>query len=332
MTSARLWGRVLVSYGGRGVAELESGERIDCKYRRSVGRPVCGDRVEIEHGDTESAVVSGILPRANEFMRANARLQKQVIAANLDQVLIVVAPRPEPSRDLVERYLVAVHSLGIQPVLLLNKVELMPRQEYDQAGPLGRLDEYRELGYPVIETSCKGPPGIDALRPALEDRTSILVGQSGVGKSSLVNALLPDLELQTGALSRATGKGTHTTTTTIMYALPCSGRLIDSPGVWEYGLWQMERRDLTGGFVEFHPFEGDCRFNDCSHSSEPGCAVLEAVAEGQLPRSRLQAHRKLVRETQALELRQDEAARRRKGREFGKLVKAVTAEKRRWRG
>jgi ribosome biogenesis GTPase len=271
---------VLVSYGSRGVVELESGEHVECKYRRSVGRPVCGDRVSLEPAGNESTVLTAIHPRNNEFMRANARLQKQVIAANLDQVLVVMAPEPEPSRDLVERYLIAIHSLGIRPVLVVNKAELIEKGQFDQSGPLGRLDEYRELGFPVIETSCKGYPDTTALVPVLEKKTSILVGQSGVGKSSLVNRLLPDLELQTGELSRVTGKGTHTTTTTIMYTLPCNGRLIDSPGVWEYGLWRMERRDLAAGFDEFHPHDGACRFNDCSHRSEPGCGVRSAVQEG----------------------------------------------------
>ncbi len=286
-----------VSYGSHGVVERESGETIDCKYRRSVGRPVCGDRVRILP-QSEGGVVSELLPRANEFMRANAKMHKQVIAANLDQVLVVVAPRPEPSRDLVERYLVAVHGLGIEPVLVLNKAELCATGRLPEGSPLARLDEYRELGYPVYATSCKGPPGVEALVPALENRTSILVGQSGVGKSSLVNRLLPDLELQTGALSRVTGKGTHTTTTTIMYRLPCGGRLIDSPGVWEYGLWRMDQRELSAGFIDFHALDGACRFNDCSHRSEPGCAVREAAGNGSLRAWRYESYLRLLEQNE----------------------------------
>lgn len=285
---------VLASWGDRGRVELEGGEGRECKFLRSVGRALCGDRVEVEWADAESTVVVAIEPRRNEFVRAGQRGRKQAIAANLDQVLIVLAPAPEPSRDLVERYLVAVHSLGIRPALVLNKSELLPNAGLDQHSPLRRIGEYRALGYEVLETSCKGPPGIAALPGLLAGRVSILVGQSGVGKSSLANALLPDLALQTGALSRVTGKGTHTTTTTVMYSLPGTGRLIDSPGVWEYGLWQMTPWELAAGFVEFRPLEGSCRFNDCRHASEPGCAIRLAVDRGEIRRWRYESYRRLL--------------------------------------
>lgn len=287
-------GIILVSYGSRGVVQLDDGRQMAAKYRRSVGRPYCGDRVGVEWADGESAVVTAIHARTNQFARANARGQKQVVAANLDQVLIVIAPAPEPSRDLVERYLVAAHSLGIKPVIVVNKAELLVSAAFDNTGPLGRLDEYRELGYEVIETSCKGPPGTGGLESSLKTKTSILAGQSGVGKSSLVNQLLPDLDLQTGALSKVTGKGTHTTTTTIMYTLPCGGRLIDSPGVWEYGLWDLDRQELANGFIDFDCAEGGCRFNNCKHSGEPGCVVKQAVAEGKIREWRYQSYLRLL--------------------------------------
>lgn len=287
---------MLVSYGNQGVVETADGSILDCHYRRSVGRPFCGDRVMLETDGDRTQVVE-ILPRQNVFARADNRQRKQVIAANLQQVLVVLAPRPEPSRDLVERYLVAAHSLDIAPILVLNKVELMNRESYDSTGPLSRLDAYRELGYAVIETSCKGAPGFSSLAPVLHGRTSILAGQSGVGKSSLVNALIPDLELQTGALSRVTGKGTHTTTTTIMYSLPGGGRLVDSPGVWEYGLWQIDQPDLAHGFIEFRPFLGQCRFNDCRHDTEPMCAIREATESGPINDWRYQSYVRLLRQS-----------------------------------
>jgi ribosome biogenesis GTPase len=285
---------VLVSYGGQGMVELESGERLKCKYRRSVGRPYCGDRVEVQWADQQSAVVSRIQSRDNVFVRGDARQRKQTIAANLDQALIIIAPRPEPSRDLVERYLVAIHSLGIQPVIVINKSELLREMNYDSSTPLGRLEDYRQLGYAVLHTSCKTDPGIASLQSVLENKTSILVGQSGVGKSSLANSLLPDLELQTGDLSRVTGKGTHTTTTTIMYSIPAGGRLIDSPGVWEYGLWHMGAAELANGFIEFEPLLGHCKFNDCRHDHEPQCAVRDAAESGSLLPWRYQSYLRLL--------------------------------------
>jgi ribosome biogenesis GTPase len=298
MTNAeKLQGTILVSHGNRGVVEFDGGERAEVQYRRSVGRPYCGDRVRVGYSANDG-VVEEILPRKNVFARADARRRKQVIAANLDQVLIVIAPAPAPSTDLVERYLVAVHSLGITPLLVVNKAELLTTAEKESDGPLGRLPVYSELGYRVLQTSCKGPPGTGALQPVLAGQTSILVGQSGVGKSSLVNTLLPDHDLQTGELSRATGKGTHTTTTTILYKLPGDGpgggQLIDSPGVWEYGLWDLEQEELASGYIEFRPCLGHCRFNDCRHAGEPDCAVAAAVEQGSIHRWRYDSYLRLL--------------------------------------
>lgn len=286
---------VLASYGTQGVVERSDGSHATCSYRRSVGRPFCGDRVVLEAATGDDLVAREILPRDNVFVRSDAKQRKQVVAANLDQVAIVVAPVPEPNRDLLERYLVAIHSLGIRPLIVLNKVELSLAGTAE--GPLARLEQYEELGYGVIRTSCKGLPGVAALQAELEGKVSILVGQSGVGKSSLVNRLLPDLDLQTGDLSRVTGKGTHTTTTTIMYSLPCGGRLIDSPGVWEYGLWSMSAGELEAGFIDFAPFAGLCRFNDCRHEAEPGCAVRDAVDKGAIKRWRYDAYLRLLRQS-----------------------------------
>ena len=285
---------VLVSYGNRGIIEFPDGAQTDCNYRRSVGRPICGDRVMVESTGEETAVVSGILPRNNEFARADARQRKQIIAANLDRVFIVIAPEPEPSKDLLERYLVAVHSLEIKPVVVVNKSELLTNGGGAPVGALSRLDEYRKLGYDVIKASCKGQPGIEPLRPLLQGKISILVGQSGVGKSSLANALIPDLDLQTGALSRVTGKGVHTTTTTIMYSLPSGGKLVDSPGVWEYGLWDMDPGELERGFREFAPYPQHCKFRNCRHAGEPHCAVTDAVAKGEILEWRYESYRRLL--------------------------------------
>jgi ribosome biogenesis GTPase len=287
---------VLVSYGSQGVVLMPDGERKACKFRRKVGRPFCGDRVLVGRADDESLVAETILPRKNCFVRADERQRQHVIAANLDQVLIVVAARPLPSRDLMERYLVAVHSMGIEPIIVLNKTDLEVPEDETAAGAsvLEHMPEYEALGYTVIRTSCKTAPGIAGLQSVLQNRTSILVGQSGVGKSSLINQLLPDLDIQTGALSTSTGKGTHTTTTTMLYQLTTGGYLIDSPGVWEYGIWKLENAELAAGFIEFKPWLGQCHFNNCVHATEPGCAIKQAVAEGNIRDWRYRSYLRLL--------------------------------------
>ena len=287
---------MLVSYGGHGVVLLPDGERKRCKFRRGVGRPFCGDRVLVARADDCSLVVESIVPRKNYFVRADERQRQHIIAANLDQVLIVVATKPLPSRDLLERYLLAVHSLGIQPVIVLNKTDLIVAPDETAAGAevLAHMPEYESLGYTVIRTSCKTAPGITGLKSILKDRTSILVGQSGVGKSSLINQLLPDLQIQTGALSESTGKGTHTTTTTMLYQLPGGGNLIDSPGVWEYGIWKLDKHELAAGFIEYETWLGQCRFNNCVHDTEPDCAIKRAVAEGHVRDWRYQSYLRLL--------------------------------------
>ncbi len=287
---------MLVSYGGQGVVLLPDGERKPCKFRRKIGRPFCGDQVLVGRADDASLVVNSILPRKNKFVRADERQRLHIIAANLDQVLIVVAARPLPSRDLMERYLLAVHSLGIEPLIVLNKTDLEVAADETAAGAkvLAHMPDYEALGYTVIRTSCKTKPGITGLQSVLKDRTSILVGQSGVGKSSLINQLLPDLHIQTGALSTATGKGTHTTTSTILYQFTGGGHLIDSPGVWEYGIWKLDNNELAAGFIEFNPWLGRCRFNNCVHATEPDCAIKQAVTEGHIRDWRYQSYLRLL--------------------------------------
>jgi ribosome biogenesis GTPase len=289
---------VLVSYGSQGVVLLPDGERIRCKFRRNVGRPYCGDRVLVGRADEASLVVEKILPRKNYFVRTDERQRQHITAANLDQALIVIAPRPLPSRDLLERYLLAVHSLNIEPIIVLNKTDLPVADDETAAGAtvLTHMEDYQSLGYTVIRTSCKTAPGITELEPILKDRTSILVGQSGVGKSSLINQLLPDLDIQTGALSSATGKGTHTTTSTILYQFTGGGHLIDSPGVWEYGIWKLDNYELCAGFLEFDEWAGQCKFNNCVHATEPGCRIKQAVAEGHILDWRFQSYLRLLKQ------------------------------------
>ena len=287
---------IISSHGNQGIAELADGRTLPCVYRRTVGRPVCGDEVMLDTDQGDSNPVNEILPRKNSFVRGQRDGSKQIMAANLDQVVIVIAPEPAPSKDLLDRYLVAVLSLGIRPLIVVNKSELLPENAAERPAPFNRLAEYSGLGHAVVFTSCKSEPGTAELRQLLQDQISIVVGQSGVGKSSLINALVPDLDLQTQALSSSTGKGRHTTTSTLMYHLPGSGRLIDSPGVWEYGLWNMDPHELMRGYPEFERAEGSCKFNNCRHVSEPGCAISAAVQAGIVPLWRLESYRRLLQQ------------------------------------
>lgn len=289
---------VLVSYGSQGVVLLPDGERQRCKFRRQVGRPLCGDRVMVARADDESLVVEAILPRDNYFVRTDERRRKHPVAANLDQVAIIIAMRPLPSQDLLERYLLAVHNLGIKPLIVLNKIDLDTADDDRLARieVLTHLPDYQALGYDVIFTSCVTEPGIKGLRAHLEGKTSILVGQSGVGKSSLINELIPDLDIQTRALSDTTGKGTHTTTSTMLYEFGDNGHLIDSPGVWEFGIWKLDNLELAEGFVEFKPFLGQCKFNNCLHNTEPGCAIKQAAADGHILDWRYRSYLRLLKQ------------------------------------
>ena len=215
------------------------------------------------------------------------------MAANIDQVAIVIAPEPTPHGNLIDRYLVATEAMGAAALLVVNKADLLA--DAGTAAVLATLlAPYEALGYPVIEAS-RATAGA-TLGAALAGHTSVLVGQSGVGKTSLVNALLPGLDRRTGELSGPGRKGRHTTTTAELYHLATGGDLIDSPGIREFGLDHLPRDTVAGGFREFRPFLGHCRFRDCRHRDEPGCALLEAVAAGKVSSERLASYRHIVDE------------------------------------
>jgi ribosome biogenesis GTPase len=219
-------------------------------------------------------------------------LQPKPVAANVDRIVVVIAPEPQPFANLIDRYLVAADATGITPLLLLNKSDLLDPIRHADIDPL--LERYRRIGYTVLRASTVDAHGLDPLRDQLRDRTSVFVGQSGVGKSSLIRALIPGVDIRIGDLSAVENKGRHTTTTAKLFHLPGGGDLIDSPGIREFGLDHLDRAQIEQGFVEFQEWLGRCKFRDCRHDREPGCALREALAQGRIDPERMRSFLTIV--------------------------------------
>lgn len=278
-------GLVVVRHGANLAVQDEQGQVRHCVARRNIGHPVCGDRVVWQSAGEDRGVVTAILERTTLLSRPDYSGRDRPLAANLTQLVVLLAPHPEPSEYLLDQYLAAAELMGFKPLIVCNKMDLL-----DDAGLAtlqGRLAHYRTIGYPLVWLSLKGRQGIAPLTQRLANATSILVGQSGVGKSSLVKALLPDREIQIGRLSLATGLGRHTTSATTCYRLPAGGYLIDSPGVRSFRLALDDRAHLERGFREIASLIGHCRFANCRHEREPGCALEQALADGDLHPARL---------------------------------------------
>lgn len=267
---------------------LADGPLLDCVTRGKRGEIACGDRVNVAVSAPGQGVIESVSPRRTLLYRSDHAREK-LVAANVDQVVIVVAPLPAPHEDLVNRCLAAAEHGGMAALIALNKADL---PQADAA--LAALEPYRRLGYRVVAFSAKRD--LAPLLTHLAGRISVLVGQSGVGKSTLINALVPDAAARVGALSAGRDSGRHTTTHARLYALEGATLLVDSPGMQVFGLHHLGQNGLEHAFVEFRPFLGHCRFRDCRHLSEPGCAVAAAAARGEISEKRLASYRGLVRE------------------------------------
>jgi ribosome biogenesis GTPase len=285
-------GLVLVNYGKSVLVEDGAGCSYRCVVRHNLRQIVSGDRVAWEPVGAQEGVINAIEPRHTVLRRADSANRTRVLAANIDQILIVAAPQPALDTFLIDRYLVAAELAGATPLVVVNKSDLIdPRVAM---APADDLREYAAIGYGILMVSAQEHTGIYRLAQALVNRISILVGQSGVGKSSLIKCLLPERDIQIGKLSDASGQGRHTTTTTTLYHLPQGGDLIDSPGVRDFRLGETPPADLARGFREFHPYLESCRFQDCRHLSEPGCAVKAAMRKGAISKRRLASYSQLA--------------------------------------
>jgi ribosome biogenesis GTPase / thiamine phosphate phosphatase len=278
----------VASFGRRYLVELADGTTLDCVTRGRRSALACGDRVTVAHSAAGKGVIEAVGPRTTLLYRSD-RVRQKLVAANVTQIAIVVAPLPAFSTDLVNRCLAAAEHGEMAALIVLNKLDLP-----QAAQALEALELYRALGYQVVALSAKRDPG--PLVPCLKGKTSVLVGQSGMGKSTIINGLLPEAAVRVAEISAALDSGRHTTTHTRLYHLDAASHVIDSPGLQLFGLHHLDEQALAQAFVEFRPWLGQCRFRDCRHLTEPGCAVAAACQDGKISGERLASYRALVRE------------------------------------
>ena len=297
---------VVAVTGGVYALVLDDGRRMDASLRgrlklgskvRAEDRVVIGDRVEMTELHGGSATIEALVPRRSSMVRRSGKAGKpKVLAANIDRVCAVVAVDPALPAGLIDRLLVVAEASRIPPVLVLNKIDLSGGPEL--AAILSA--RYLRIGYPVLEVSARANLGIDALRDELCRGTSALIGPSGAGKSTLLNVIEPGLQLRTGELSRVTGSGRHTTVSSRLITLSCGGRVADTPGFSEVGMWEIDPGELDGCFPELREIRDACRFRGCSHSQEPDCAVREAVESGRIALQRYEGYLALRSEAESV--------------------------------
>jgi ribosome biogenesis GTPase len=280
-------GLVVSYYGSTIVLLVENGEEVTCFLRRNQELPVVGDWVKWEKQSDGKGIVLNIMPRRTLLSRGDGRDKQKPIAANVDLLVIVMAPLPVFSEYLIDRYLLASELLGINALILLNKADLL--DENNKADLIERLRIYESIPYPIALTSVYSSDGLSHLRDILKEKTAVLIGPSGVGKSSMIASLTEGHHLRIGEVSKK-GTGKHTTTSTQLYRMENSGALIDSPGVREFHLWPLNKNEILQGFKEFKPFIGHCQFRDCLHIKEPNCAVQEAISSGKISAKRFQSY------------------------------------------
>jgi ribosome biogenesis GTPase / thiamine phosphate phosphatase len=278
-------GLVITRYGQRQLVESLSGELFQCTGRKNIGLSVAGDQVLFQPSEGNEGIVTAIYPRKNELKR-----QHRLIAANINQLWLVVAIEPHYEFELIDRYLILAENSKLPINIVVNKIELSGNTEQLSLD----FSNYEKLGYQVLFLSVKNKSNLEAFKSQLIDKTHIFLGQSGVGKSSLINALIPDLELRVSEISSKSKLGKNTTTNTTIYHIPSGGELIDSPGIREFQLDEFTEKQIVNGFREFKSLIGQCRFRNCQHINEPDCAVKNAVELKEIHPSRYESYLNLL--------------------------------------
>ncbi len=282
---------VISHHGGNILVETVDTRLIECKVKSNLGVIVCGDRVICEDTGKDEFRVVAIKPRDNLLQRIDGSGKTRSIAANLSQLMICLAVKPEPNLFLLDQYLLSAEQQNINPVIIYNKIDLLSSPE-DDAYQLKSI--YAPLGYTVLFTSAKYGHGLDRLKSLFDNQTTVLSGVSGVGKSSITSALLPQVEIKIADISKASEEGRHTTRTSRLYHLPNDGHLIDTPGVRGFNPLVDDGQPLGAGFREIDELAAGCRFSNCRHIREPGCAVIKAASDHQISESRYQHYLRLL--------------------------------------
>ena len=286
---------VVATYSRRMGLRLPGGREIDARIKGKRLRPVCGDRVEIEPIPNEPDwLITRILDRDNELSRPNLRGKVEILAANIDRLLVMAAGTPQPDWEIVDRYLCAAEVMSVAAALIYNKSDLPVASSVDEI-----LSDYDRIGYVVVRCSARSGENIDGVRSLLSNGVSIIVGQSGVGKSSLINRLLADEQQRTATISEKSGEGRHTTVNSALLQLPDGGAVIDSPGVRDYAP-ALQSDDVAIGYREIAMTAQKCRFANCNHLREPGCAVKLAVDNSSISKRRYDSYRHLLALTRKL--------------------------------
>ncbi|MDH3577275.1 MAG: ribosome small subunit-dependent GTPase A [Gammaproteobacteria bacterium] len=288
---------VIATYSRRMRLQLAGGKEVDARIKGKRMKPVCGDRVSADPIANESEwLITAIAERDNELTRPNMRGQVEVLAANLDYLIVVAAAEPRPDWFIVDRYLCAAELMGISAAVAFNKIDV----DTDPRSTEKQLADYARVGYDVVRCSAREGNGMDDIGRLLEDRCAIIVGQSGVGKSSIINRLVGNTKQRTSAVSDKTGEGRHTTVNSVMIPLPGGGSVIDSPGVRDYAPALESSSAAATGFREITAAAQHCKFSNCRHLREPGCAVKAGVEAGTISARRYESYKRIVNLTEQL--------------------------------